>query len=404
MHYSLLFPTVWGAWRFLLPASLSKCRLCWFVTVSFASLVLWPCAMPVHASALRYKIVDLGVPEGFYCGSITGSVSNGVIAKSVNDKGHVTGYFNTSYYNRHGFMYDGSVKDIGYVVDDYGQEIFEPVGINDSDVIVGAYAFNTSDRGAPLYAAGNFTFIKQSIVCNGETSPAVFDPVGINNSGQVVGNAYYCYKAEGASAGNVLTRGALYTDATLTYVGPAIGSRAFSVNDQGSVVGQALDGTGSFVYADGTNTVAYPSNSATAKAISNNGYVVGTFSDPDLTSHAFLNKNGELSVIPLSSAYPNKTVSPQSVNASGVVALILMGDGADIAGVYDGEKTYALSELVAGENPFSSLSSAVSISDTGYITGVGYSSSDGNYVHSYLAIPVVNKAIPQVLDLLLLSQ
>lgn len=160
--------------------------------------------------------------------SPTGIAGSGA-AFSINQAGHVGGYYLTGGSNFQGLYYDG--KQTHLVPDALGF-----TGINDHDVLVNAAGF--------VYDHGNFDYVP---VLGSGFGAGI--PVALNNAGQVVGRAYQ----EGSIS---VTAPFLYSNGVVQNLGNLGGSTgaAQDINNRGWVVGQAMDAKGdfeAFVYLDG---------------------------------------------------------------------------------------------------------------------------------------------------------
>jgi probable HAF family extracellular repeat protein len=255
----------------------------------------------------------------------------------------------------------------------------------------GGFAVNASGQiagfGGTLPAAlifnpdGSYTKIG---TLGGVTSTAI----GINNLGQVVGTST-------PSGAAVVGHAFLYTGGPLidlgTFGGP--GSTASSINDSEQVVGYAQTATGdnhAFLYSNGTLQDLTPGGGA-AYSINDNGAVVGQADfTGDTGAHAFLYTNGitqDLGTLggPYSSA--------ASINANGdIVGTSGLSDLTARAFLYRDGVMVDLNSMI---DPASGwfLETASGINDAGQITGTGV--YNGEQV-GYLLTPLVDTAPPSI--------
>ena len=192
----------------------------------------------------------------------------------INNAGQVVGFFTTSAYIHHAFLYsDGQMEDLGTLLENNYSVAY---GINNAGQVVGQADNGSGALHAFLYSAGQT--IDLGTLPGGTSSQAN----GINNAGQVVG---WSATASGA------THAFLYSLGQMIDLGPG---RAFGINNAGQVVG--VNGAGhAFLYSGGQmiDLGTLPGGtSSEALGINNAGEVVGCSIDAAGDYDAFLYTNG----------------------------------------------------------------------------------------------------------------
>lgn len=204
----------------------------------------------------------------------------GTVAKGINDRGQVAGFYVQSGSNIHGFVWDGGTftqidapdADITYLhgINNRGQV----VGHSRKDIFALAHGF--------LWANGQFTSLDiPGVLIVGQGT----ETMGLNDRGQVVGS----FQSGG------IDRGFLIDGRRVTQIdiGP-MGSRATGINNRGQIVGSfrnaALVERGFLRHADGSfTTIEAPSVSRMAAiGINDGGDVVGLFTLAGGDFHGFL--------------------------------------------------------------------------------------------------------------------
>ena len=252
--------------------------------------------------------VFLGFPNGYAfswsgSGPVTnlGTINDGLYsgAYDINESGVITGFSCTNanatcVFQSHGFRYDGgTMTDLGAVPADPSTAYSRGHGINDSGEIAGRGSITTftgSDKHMVYWdGANNLT--------------QVINPIGIystaqqiNNNGIIVGNGY---NAAGDMRGLVWDA-ALNQDVLMGTFG-GTESRAWSINDVGTIVGFAEDAGNAdraMVSYDGGNTLVDLNDFVldlsgwqsldVAYDINENGQIVGVGTLTDGTKGAFL--------------------------------------------------------------------------------------------------------------------
>ena len=155
-------------------------------------------------------------------------------AEGLNDAGEIVGIYTTLGGEDHAFSYDGGVfTDLGT----FGGSSSQAVGVNDSGLIVGDYY-------TPL---GNRAFSEiGGVMTNLGTLGGQSDAHAVNNLGQVVGTSdvvagYGIYNAFSEFGGTITDLNDVTSSngtdlATLTF--------ATGINDEGQIVGEAINNSG----------------------------------------------------------------------------------------------------------------------------------------------------------------
>lgn len=296
------------------------------------SLLLASLAITQHAFAADYAFTDLGT---------LGDQSS--VATDINNNGQIIGIsFTSDNYTFSGqpFIYSNSnMQKLGNF-DGY----FSAISINDNGLVVGQL-MNLSLPGparASLYSNGSLQdlgaldgvtsaaidindtglIVGFSVASNGVTAAFLYSndtmqDIGslggtvtfassINNSGQIVGESYtsdpnpnvYPYVYEDNR------RAFLYSNGNMQNLGTLVGdtfSAAYSINDNGLVVGQSGKSefdTRAFLYTNGAmqDLGNLGGSLAIASSINNNGLVVGrsSISEDTTNTRAFLYTNGSM--------------------------------------------------------------------------------------------------------------
>ena len=205
----------------------------------------------------------------------------GTVAKGINDRGQVAGFYVQSGSDIHGFVWDGGTftqidapdADITYLhgINNRGQV----VGHSRRDIFALARGF--------VWASGNFAFMDLPgvlIVGRGDETMA------INDSGQVVGSLQRGGVDHGFLFGG--------RDVTQIDVPNSIASRATGINNGGHIVGSFRDASqrkrGFLRNKDGSITVieAPLVSSIAAVGINDRSQIVGLFTMPGGDFHGFL--------------------------------------------------------------------------------------------------------------------
>ena len=209
--------------------------------------------------------------------------------------------------------------------------------------------------------------------------------------------------AVGSTNSGSAQRGVIYTNGTgaiitQTTAGGSFFVTAFSINDNGTVVGQGIDPVNAarnvgLVYDIGAGTVTEVGalsgrNGALAFGISNAGHVVGSSMQNQGSGLPFIwTQAGGMVEIPL----PTGTTqgSARAVNSNGWAVGTASSNFA-IPFLYDGTSTHRLADLLPAGSGWdlstNTSSSALGISESGVIVGTGMT---GGQIHAYAMVPVV---------------
>jgi len=278
-------------------------------SAAYASLLLLFAATPVWAQT-TYTLTDMGTVGGQALGVNDSAQVVGVSANSgtnhafvwsetaglqdlataigypyssaangINSSGQITGsFYYTSSGPPHAFLYsNGSAIDLGTLP---GYTASVGYSVNSSGQVVG-YSSSSSVNHAFLYSNGSMTDLGTLL---GYTSSIARH---INNNGQVVGY----------STSSSVIHAFLYSNGSMTDLGTLGGAKssfAFGINNLGEIVGDSSYSSTSsvlnaFLYSSGTmHDLGTPGISSVAEAINDNGQVVGAFTVPSGTQHAFL--------------------------------------------------------------------------------------------------------------------
>ncbi len=367
----------------------------------FSLLTLGLLAAPA-ASHAQYNVFDLGVLS-----VSTGSQASRAYA--INNNNFITGYVfsnvtlgsGTTTAGQQAFLIDGnktnpSVTNAGALLGTTGGSGSTGFSLNNSNVVVGS---SSQVSGGPqraayydgtLHDAGTVGLLR-----------------GVNNSGLAVGasgptqGTAVTYQTTGAGAG------------TLTSIVPGLGNPVYSVanaiNNSGLIAGYSgasNASNGAFLYDPGTNSVKNLGTLGGAKSsgdgflgnygLNNAGHLVGYSAiNAAGTLHAFYyNGSGGLQDLgtlggTLSGAYSINS-SDDIVGYANVVTVA--GQPTQHAFLsHAGGSLIDLNTQIAGTNPFSNLTVALSINDNGWVVGEGLV---GGIKHGYLLKPITS-SVPE---------
>ena len=274
-------------------------------TLRTAAAVALASLLCANASA---KIVTIEIPG-----------ASSVTPLSINDKGQVTGYYDT-FERRHGFLWQPGGTFTTFDVT--GADKTSPAGISAAGVIAGAFSGTDQDGGFVRAADGTITTFS---VPNG----LVTQPLGTNRKGWIAGTysrgrhhpylgflrspsgATTEFSVPGATgsfamavnrsqtiAGETTIQGPYQgfvrsVDGTITVFGdPDFYTNVTGINDAGTIVGWYGEGGDAFFRtSDGTITTFLGPNGsivALAWAINNSGTIVGQYEDGSNTYHGLL--------------------------------------------------------------------------------------------------------------------
>lgn len=352
-------------------------------------VILAMCSLCVSAkSEIRYNVIDMG--------TIGSGSSMGSMGFSINNAGQVTGIaWGPDYWQ--GFRYsEGIMQSLGSLS---GSKYSNGIAINESGTIVGSAndgsgstkaiiwdstnglrelpvpgsmpyksASNINDAGHIVASDGDGFFCNGYLLKNDTWINIIPDipggsaytaPSAINNNDQVVGMCHYAYKDGNNNGLSGPGQAFVWDEITGTRILPNLSaypeSCAYGINDNGVVVGQsayenlgysAVIWSGSSITELGT----FGGICSRAEGINNEGLVVGWAELSDRTNRAFVYSDGTMHNL-------NNLIDPS------------LGW---------------------------TLSDALAINDSGWITGVG-SNADGQG-HAFILTP-----IPEPATLLLLG-
>lgn len=351
-------------------------------------------SMPFAASAQSVSLAAAARPQAAYTLVDLGNVQNNwkSYGYGVNDSGQVTGLVVTlpssGILVAHAFVTDPNGSSRRYL--GTGPDGFPGTGraINSSGQVAGddyQHAFLSDPNGGTLHFLG--TLPGGGRVIAG----------GLNASGQVTGSATtagstHAYLTD-ASGGTLHDLGTLSGDAV---------SEGFGVNASGQVAGHSYkNGSNGHAFLSGPNGGALHDlgslggSGASAYGVNASGQVTGFgVTAGSAADHAFLSdpNGGKLHDL---GGLPGKQNSIGfSVNDSGQV-VGQSDDGSDRrAFVFSNGVMTDLNTLIAPNTDLGLImTSAYSISDTGYITGEAYKGSNET-IHAFLLIPI-NAPVPE---------
>lgn len=225
------------------------------------------------------------VSRGFYSnGSVDSSIDrpgdNWGEAWGINNLTNIAGAGEQSNTHYSGYLYDGSsFNNIDYPASDF-TDVF---GINDSNKIVGGFGSSGSYQAFIYdYSQDIYNFLNYSAATSGLVA------FGINNNDSVVGS----YQDSTGTTRGYMFDGQNYH--TIDFPN-ATWTEAYGINDHNQIVGNYEDSTGLIrgYYYDFNSAffmsfdAAPGSLTTTAYDISNNGIIVGGFTDGSMDVHGF---------------------------------------------------------------------------------------------------------------------
>lgn len=348
-----------------------------------AIALLAVCAMSArHLSAQpQYMIVDLGTVQS------TDTASSG---QGVSPNGnYITGFSSGTGVSR-ALLWTQPGGSVGLPpLASPARNFSFPQGVNDNGVAVG-FGATTAFFSSPV-----------PVIWKNGVASALPLP-----GGQTAGRAYSVNLAETAvgSVGGGSTefattfQGATATVLTQTMPNGGVLKTAYGINDNGRIVGQALDPSNAAVtkgfYLDPGDSVATDigalpgQNSAIPFAVSSNGLVAGSSSfNSGVNSMPFLwSESNGMTAIPLPAG--TSQGSARGVNAAGWVVGIASA-ATSVPFLNDGGATYTLQSLLVNPVGWDLISgtsnAAFGIADNGVITGRGLLNGA---IRGYAMIPV----------------
>jgi probable HAF family extracellular repeat protein len=324
------------------------------------------------AQAATYRVVDLGIAEGFVSSFAYGLSDNNLVAGWVQDAAGGTQAFRWS--AAEGLtvlaLRDGATASRGF-------------GVNSAGQVVGETA-HAGEREATLWADGSAQGLG---TLNGAGSSVAF---AINDAGQVTGwsDAQPDTRAFLWSAGGGMQN--------LGVVDGGSQSRAYAINNDGIVAGWGRTAAGDRGFTgdagglQGVGTAGADAASRTrAFGISSNGWVTGDASDPAFGSEAFLWSSGT-GVMALGKLAGSTASFGAGVNADGVAVGWTESAAGDVAFLWSsGGGMQSLDGLLQDSGGWQ-IQRARSINDAGYIVGNALS-ADGQ-LRAVMLVPVPEPA------------
>ncbi len=193
--------------------------------------------------------------------------------------------------------------------DYHGQSVTVPMGINDSNLIVG-YASQLPSEGAPVYG---FVYDGISFTTLTHADDYATYAFGINNAGTIGCTAGSLY---GTAAFELL--GTLYRRINLP--GGCTYKDASGINNRNDVVGYTVCGIYDYGYVvknGQLQNIDYPGAQETAPlGINDSGTIVGWYNPVSATDYSFISRNGKY----ISFTYPGaKYTFAIGINKSGLI-------------------------------------------------------------------------------------
>lgn len=332
-------------------------------------------------------------------GSLGGATTN---LYSLNDAGQVAGFSQATDQSYHPIIYaNGVIHDLGLIATGYGSALINSAGQ------VATY-MNVSNNGFDpqiyLFSSNTITSLNGSF-----QAPMNIAAMAWNNNGQILvsGNS-----VDGALSGNWIFKNGVVTSIP-KLCGTNCSAQAMSMNSSGDVVGYSSTVGGymhAFLYSDGMLKDLLPQlRNSSATSINDQGQVIGNYNSVDGSKqHGFTYQNDQfLDLGTLGGS--NSTVS--SLNSSGQIVgtsqvwdSVFNTNGENHAFLYQNGKMFDLNSLVNPQSPlglYVTLTSAQTITDSGYILAQGVDMRDFSDNYYLLAPPPV--PIPATVWLLLSS-
>jgi probable HAF family extracellular repeat protein len=349
----------------------------WTIVIGVSCLV-FSCVGSASA-VVQYTVTDLG--------TLGGSWSS---AWAVNNNGQVAGASGTSDGSHHGFCWqnDTGMQDIGTLPDKTWVDVY---GMNNSGQIVGRAT--PSNGTGPDHAVlwQNGSGMQDLGVLGGAGSTSWSTAHSINNSGQVVGYSWI-------GIGNTEHAFLWQSGSGMQDLGAFPGggkSDAYSINDNGQVVGAARTSSGAddpFLWESGKGMQDLGSLGGQAGGcaccINNSGQVVGHASSGGNYDHAFLWQSGtgmqDLGTL------GGVVSGADSINSSGQIVgesyTYVNGKSTQHGFLYANGTMMDLNNLIDTSLGWT-VTEAYSINDNGSVVGWGRDNPSGPY-HALLLTPV----------------
>lgn len=313
-----------------------------------------------NSYAKSYDFLDLGTLDGLTS-----------IAWDINDAGQVTGTYTMSNGWGRGFLYDGSMHDIGNL----GGDLTESRAINNNGQIVGYTTTADYSRAHSFLYDGSMYDIG-TLGGEGDRGNTGF---GINDLGYVVGVS--------GIVGNI-DEHAYFYDGNMHDIGTLGGrnSEGWDINNSGQIVGRSQFDSSSayraFFYENGTmiDLGTFGGYESRARAINNFGQVVGMSS---------LNENGAVAFFYDGTMHNLGTLGTSSsdawdINDAGQIVGRL--EGISSAFLYENGTMYNINDFTINNKGQSWLIGAYGINDLGQIVGQAYVNG---MRHAFLLTPTV---------------
>lgn len=327
-----------------------------------AGIILFLALMsPALSADYRYTIVDLG--------SLT--------PQFVNDHGTIAGTISFAA-DGYGYVEPHAVLYVKGTITSLAPNAFssQTTGLNHLDQVSGTTGSLGPGTSGFFYSNGQLATISGA-------EPRLTETHGVNDAGHIpVENGYH-----GTGYATYL-----YYDGALHPLPIPSAQSLNGINNHDEVIGtqyavqSILHG---FIYANGVLTdIGSLGGDCTPANINDRTEVVGFSNTADGGQHAFRYSNGLMTDLGVLPGYPVSHAA-QINNAGQIVGTVYVGTGYSTgrAFYFENGTITDLSALVDLSNAtFSDLLTAVSISDSGYIVGIGGLKAGG--MHGYLLIPI----------------
>lgn len=342
------------------------------------------------AESIRYEITILGdLPGGTYDAS-PGAISN---------SGEVAGRSSTAT-GTHGFFWDGTMHDLGYLPGYPENTPSYAYGLNDNGVVVGRSDVNTSGIKTVPFRWDAVNGMQELGMRTGQDEGSA---TAINNLGQIVGRTM---KNSSNSRATLWDADGTWREILSGQSGIS-SSNAADINDQGQVVGNiavsALSAWHAFVW-DSTHGMLdlglpYDTQWSEARAISETGIVAGSVKTDDGWRATIWQETAAGWQATSLGVFNGGTYSyAYDVNSQGQV----IGSGSNGAFIWDATNGMRrMNDLIDGWYIYS----PAGINDQGQIAALAWDEVNGGY-HAILATPHLDSgpsAVPEPSTLIALA-